>query len=249
MKEKVIYYGGERYSFIQSALAPTYFKVIGSQMDNLTDKKSFILYTDIRHFVDNMSDEQAGVFIKAVFSYACDGGVSGISDPMTMSVFSFVKDKIDHASDKYLKRCEKNRENARKRWGAKESEDMQPHANVCEAMPNDNDTVSDNDTDNNIISSPTKSVKEDAFVAFYSKYPRKVGKQLALKSWMKLSQENMQKAIDAVESECFQKHMASQKKAQGDFRPHPSSWLNAGGWDDEYEVERSIFDTSEGDPF
>lgn len=118
-----------------------------------------------------------------------------------------------------------------------------------ESATNNTNTSNTDLTNTDFNIKPSKSEKDEAFEFFYSRYPRKVNRQLAAKSWGKLSHENMQKAIAAVESEDFQNHMASQKTARGDFRPHPSSWLNAGGWDNEYEVEKSIFEQTDGEPF
>lgn len=95
-------------------------------------------------------------------------------------------------------------------------------------------------------SCPTKKEKQEAFDAFYSHYPLKKSKKLAIKAWDKLTPEEMQKAIDVVSGEDFQTHMRKQVRGKKDFRPHPSSWLNAGRWADELEQS---FSTTNGDPF
>lgn len=92
---------------------------------------------------------------------------------------------------------------------------------------------------------PSKSEKEEAFNVFYSHYPRKIGKKVALRQWLKLNPDEMQKALDVVETEEFKSHMRSQKRGTKDFRKHPSTWLTGGCWDDELKPVR----ITNGDPF
>lgn len=73
---------------------------------------------------------------------------------------------------------------------------------------------------------------EERFARFWSVYPKKKAKQDALKAWMKLkpSEEFTEKIICAVEK---QKEWEDWKKENGQYIPHPATWLNQGRWDDE----------------
>jgi|SRR6185312_8775729 len=65
------------------------------------------------------------------------------------------------------------------------------------------------------------------FDRFWATYPRKVGKQAAIKAYAKaVKVATPQKILDGVEN---LKRGTTDKK----FTPHPTTWLNEGRWDDE----------------
>lgn len=70
------------------------------------------------------------------------------------------------------------------------------------------------------------------FEEFWKKYPRKVGKDAARKSWKKIkpSKELFTKILKTID---WQKDSSDWIKEDGKFIPHPSTWLNQGRWDDE----------------
>ena len=61
------------------------------------------------------------------------------------------------------------------------------------------------------------------FETWWLSYPRKVAKQNAFKSFLKLSGDEKQKAIDVIPS--FKSHWESQGTEER-FIPHPATWLN-----------------------
>lgn len=74
------------------------------------------------------------------------------------------------------------------------------------------------------------------FDEFYSLYPRKEGRGAAEKAWAKALK--VAKADDIINGLRRQlPHMAMQRRTDGDFRPHPSTWLNGGRWADEPDTE------------
>ena len=81
---------------------------------------------------------------------------------------------------------------------------------------------------------PKLSPIEIRFAEFWSAYPRKVGKQHALKAWNKI------KPTADLHSRII-KAIANQKKSDqwcrenGRFIPNPATWLNGGYWDNEVE--------------
>lgn len=69
------------------------------------------------------------------------------------------------------------------------------------------------------------------FDAWYATYPRKVGKQSALASFMRhAANVPLDTLLRAVER---QKKSSQWQKDGGQFIPNPSTWLNQGRWDDE----------------
>ncbi len=120
---------------------------------------SFILYTSDYQLIEGLTDEQLGQLTRALFIYARDGEVINL-EPVVRMAFVFIKDKIDRNQAKYQKKCERNRENIRKRWNksntndTKENERIPKNTNVYERIPNDttrylsdSDSVSDSESD------------------------------------------------------------------------------------------------------
>lgn len=140
---------------------------------------SFILYTSDYQLIEGLTDEQLGQLTRALFTYARDGEIIKL-DPVVRMAFVFIKDKIDRNQQKYQKKCERNRENIRKRWNksntnnTKENERIPNDTSVYERIPNDttrylydsdSDSESDSDvskeTDNNIPSKEGSSISEN----------------------------------------------------------------------------------------
>lgn len=123
---------------------------------------SFILYTSDYQLIEGLTDEQLGQLTRALFVYARDGEVINL-EPVVRMAFVFIKDKIDRNQQKYQKKCERNRENIRKRWNksntndTKENERIPNDTSVYERIPNDttrylydSDSVSDSVSDSDI---------------------------------------------------------------------------------------------------
>ena len=140
---------------------------------------SFILYTSYYAIIEGLTDEQLGQLTRALFIYARDGKAIKL-EPVVRMAFSFIKDNIDRNADKYQKKCERNRENIRKRWEKKHSEDTTERSDTTvydripsnttvyeekSRIPYDNDNDNDNDvseeTDNNIPSKEGLSISEN----------------------------------------------------------------------------------------
>ena len=80
-----------------------------------------------------------------------------------------------------------------------------------------------------------KSAKKKTLVGFddfYKAYPKKKSKGQAEKTWNKLSPTNdlLKEILKGLESA---KKSEDWTKENGKYIPHPSTWLNAKGWEDE----------------
>jgi len=73
------------------------------------------------------------------------------------------------------------------------------------------------------------------FERFWTVYPKKLSKGQAEKAWQKLSPDEqlLERILSAVERA---KTRADWRKDAGQFIPHPATWLNAKGWEDETVV-------------
>ena len=72
----------------------------------------------------------------------------------------------------------------------------------------------------------------EQFDLFYSKYPKKIGKQKAIQAWGKLDLKDglLEKILKSLEA---QKESKQWQKDDGEFIPHPATWLNQERWNDE----------------
>lgn len=101
-------------------------------------KKAFVLYADQYEPIRTLSDAQSGILFKMLFEYNNTGTTPDAekTDPMVFMAFMFLKNTLDRDNDKYLKKCEKNKENADKRWNANASERIPMNANHADRDKN-----------------------------------------------------------------------------------------------------------------
>ena len=94
------------------------------------EQKGFIVYKDIHAVVDELTDEQAGKLFRGMIKYSSEG-IEPKFDGILKFVFIPIKQQMDRDSAKYDRKCEKNRENAKKRWerNATASDRIQTDAN------------------------------------------------------------------------------------------------------------------------
>ena len=87
------------------------------------------------------------------------------------------------------------------------------------------------------------SVVNDTFETFWKAYPRKVGKPNALKAW---KSKKLNESIDIILAS-LERWKASRDwtKDGGQFIPHPATWLNREGWND--EVKASLYQDDDND--
>lgn len=149
---------------------------------------SFILYTSYYAIIEGLTDQQLGQLTRALFIYARDGEQIQL-EPVVRMAFSFIKDNIDRNSEKYQKKCERNRENIRKRWQKKNTKDttetsdtnvydgIPTNTNVYEKksrIPYDNDNEYDNDNVNvNDVSKETDNILEPSKEASMQSFSEK----------------------------------------------------------------------------
>lgn len=112
------------------------------------NKRSFLLYVDLIHTVKKLpKDKQADLFMH-ILEYVNDENPQ-TNDFIIELAFEPIKQSLKRDLIKYQKTCEKNKENAEKRWNAKNataSDGIRP-----DAMDADNDSGNDSDSDNDIL--------------------------------------------------------------------------------------------------
>lgn len=181
-------------------------------------KNSFVMYSDYLEHFQRLSNEDAGILIKAILRYV-SGLVPGEMPPVADMAFSFIRNQLDRDIKTYEDKCKKNRENGKlggrpkKANGFSEKRMDKEKANGFSEKHTDNDNDSDNDTDNdtdtdndsdtdNDINNINTSVgivdgadsvnsKENSsgFEEFWRTYPKKADKGAAFKKYNDRLQE------------------------------------------------------------
>jgi hypothetical protein len=119
------------------------------------EKKSFLLYVDLIHTIEKLNDEQTGRLFKHILRYVNDQNPEP-QDQFTEVVFEPIKQSLKRDLVKYEGIRERNKENANKRWNAKQCDRMQPDTTAPKRIPkHTKNAVSDSDSvnviNNNII--------------------------------------------------------------------------------------------------
>lgn len=98
------------------------------------------------------------------------------------------------------------------------------------------DVTQSNATDIDIDIDKDPCAKNARFDEFWGAYPRKIGKAAARKVYQRLkpTADLHAKILTAIDTA---KHSDQWTKDNGQFIPHPTTWLNQGRWDDELEVK------------
>lgn len=97
-------------------------------------KKSFVMYAEWKALFTNMTDEQAGQLIKAVYAYQF-GEESPPEEPLLNSVYQMMRGRFETDAEKYREVCEKRKLNGQKGGLAKASNTKQKLANASEEKP------------------------------------------------------------------------------------------------------------------
>lgn len=103
-------------------------------------KDTFILYTSYKDAIMILSDEQAGRLLKAIFEYATTGEKIEIEDMAVKFAYMLIVSQIESSNRQYEKKCERNRENAAKRWQSMATENIQTqevNATECDGIRTD----------------------------------------------------------------------------------------------------------------
>ena len=87
-------------------------------------KGSFILYTNHKELIEQLSDEQAGVLMKSLFRYTTKEEMPTL-DPVTKMAFTAIRQVLDINTEKYEAKCERLRENGRKGGRPKKDDENQ----------------------------------------------------------------------------------------------------------------------------
>lgn len=124
----------------------------------MSSKNSFLLYNDNKELFEALTNEQAGILIKAIFAYSVGEEIE-VLDPVVKIALIPIKSALSRDSEKYKKTCENRAENGKK-GGRPKKEDVEDKAKKAngfsekqtKAKKADSDSDSDSDSDIDIDS-------------------------------------------------------------------------------------------------
>lgn len=162
------------------------------------DKRSFVLYVDSKETLEALSDENAGKLIKHIFRYVND---ENPKTPNELINIAFLPIKNQLKRD--LKRWESKQEQ-RRLAGLKSAESRRTKSNESEQPLTTVESRSTKLTVNVSGSGSVSGSVKDIFNVFWDLYHSTTGKQKSdkepsLKHWKKLTQSEMELAINKIE--------------------------------------------------
>ena len=172
----------------------------------MTDKKSFVLYSDIIHSVELLTDEEAGQLFKHILRYVNNQNPT-LDDRFLKVTFEPIKQNLKRDLVKYLKRVEVAKQNG-KLGGRKPKKPTSVKSNRNKAV---NDNVTDIDiaidTDTVIVLPFDSNKFKDAWDKFklYKKnqfgftYKSTITEMTALSQLQKLSESDEKTALLILE--------------------------------------------------
>lgn len=108
------------------------------------EQKGFIVYGDIKDVIDELTDDQVAQLFRGMVEYFTESKAPKFSGILKF-VWIPIKQHMDRDAEKYEKKCERNRENVRKRWEREKGTDEYERIRA-----NTNDTNINKDKDINI---------------------------------------------------------------------------------------------------
>lgn len=176
------------------------------------------IYFDWLEVTQDLSPEEKGNLIDAVVSYASGAEYEQLLTGGCKIAFRFFKGQVDRnaaISD------------ARSKAGSNKGKQAESNANKTEQTTTKSQKEKEKEKDKD------KNKETDIlFDRFWKAYPRKVNKPGAQKAFAKLNpdEELLKTMLTAIDK---QKGSAQWQENNGQFIPHPATWLNGRRWEDD----------------
>lgn len=195
-------------------------------MTTQTKRKSFIIHKDSLHILKDMTNEQAGIFIKAIDFYQQNNQLPELDFGLKMAIIPFIN-QFERDEENYKKTCEARREagsTGGKQKVANASKCKQKVAKVADNK-NDNKNKSDSKSDSDNKNDLPIFINKDLFNSFIEmrvkiKKPlTDKAKELLINNLIKFETKQKGFANEALE-------ISIQNSYQGVFEPKKNSYNN-----------------------
>jgi len=140
--------------------------------------------------------------------------------------------------EKYREKMNEDERREYKRiWIAnKRAKDKEEHVDTVDESRQQMTSVTHTDTDTD-TKADTSNKTLALFNEFWSVYPKKKSKAAAEKAWRKLDDATKQTILKHMESRVTDEEWL---KEGGKFIPYPATFLNAQGWEDEWQKSTAV---------
>lgn len=211
------------------------------------DKKTFIFYTDWNKLISAMPSDKAGDLVKLMLSYVNDEDPDEPKDPFIIMAWAHIKPMLKSDlkdwEDKKTKFSDMGKKSAAKR---KATQVERKSAHVEHTLTvNDNVNVNVNDTVNDNINVNLKESNKNSYAipsldddillntfnVWWNIYDKKVDMSKCKKKFLKLSRDEMRKAIEHSEE-----YILAQPDKQ--YRRNPITYLNNKNFNDDELLRR-----------
>lgn len=186
-------------------------------------KEYIPLFLDFNETTQDLTDEECGRLVRAIVDYANDLDYEKRLSGSEMIAFRFLKGLVDRNAAISEKR-------AKARSGKNNTEQNETNDNKTEQ--NESKSAIETKTETDIKTKNKNKDIEERFDRFWSVYPRKTAKVEARKKFDKLNpdEELLNVMINAVQQ---QKQSEQWTKDNGQYIPHPATWIHQRRWEDE----------------
>ena len=172
--------------------------------------------------LEKLSDQEVGRLVRALATYHASGETQELKG-RECGYYDFIKADIDEIENRYSARCETNRNNRQQ-----SSTNVNEREETATKDPKIKIKEKDKDKDNTKREPPISPL----FDRFWAEYPKKQGKQDAIKAFAKLNPDEglLERMISAIR---VWRDSAQWRENGGQYIPHPATWLNGKRWEDE----------------
>jgi hypothetical protein len=208
-------------------------------------KKSFILYCDLKHAINELTDDQAGKLLKIILQYVNDENPV-IEDQVLKVAFTPIKLSLKRDLEEWKKTCERNKINGDKGGRPSKTQKTQSVLEkpketdplISKPKKPDNDNDNDNESDNDIYN------HNEIFKKLWINRPWLESLAMLWKREIKEIHEHLNK----FRLECISK--ADYKANEKDAKEHFVNWTKYNPLPDQgYVYKRPDLSSLERNPF
>ncbi len=222
-----------------------YLPASGAGLENMAKKAkqevlvSYKFLPIFEALIEKGKAQAAAELTVAILRYDMDGTEPQFSDDSVELVWeSVIRPKLDENKESYEKVVSARKE-AGRIGGLKNAKKVakEPNATKCyQELANVPDYDNDYDNDKSLSKEKnTKKEKSDDFELFWEAYPKKKGKGAARKAFENAIKKGV--TVDVLIDAVNRQRCGTQWiKDNGQYIPHPATWLNQERWEDEPDL-------------
>ena len=189
---------------------------------------------DFEDCLVELGDAEKGRLFAAMLRYARCGELPELRGGERV-IWQVAKAKIDRDNADYARLCERNKRNRLASTSRDQSSPLvtsRHHSSPVVTSGHQSSPVEKKEK-NQKKENPRRSITPlSGFENFWNEYPKKVSKQEAIKAFNKLEPDTT--LLDTIlEALRTQKRSSDWTRDNGQYIPHPATWLNQRRWEDE----------------